>query len=196
MKSLSALSVSVVLAGLLICLTAGAVQADKADGPAVNPADLRLLTWDAPDGTLIFNVPASWEPNPTLAEDNGALGFLHPAGMVKGQDVPIWILMEYRAREDDVPFHLLLDECLEEGKMFEYYAQDTLVIQTMDDHKIANYHFNPDKDGAERALAFLETPHGAILFRQWSDNADLWKEHTGNIQAMLKSIRFLPPKEE
>jgi hypothetical protein len=68
-------------------------------------------------------------------------------------------------------------------------------IKTTDGRSLINYRFNPSEEGAERGLAFMETPDGAILFRQHADDAKTWTKHADSIQAILQSVKFLAKQD-
>lgn len=169
---------------------------DKTGGPSSDPAERPSISFPLPDGGLFLNLPADWERNVRLAEENATLGFLHPTGMELGEMIPMWILVERRDLDADQSFEALLRECLAEGKEFGYAAQDSATMETADGRSLANYRFNPDETGAERALAFIGTPGGAILFRQHGDTAEIWDKYADTVSMILRSVRFLPKQEK
>jgi len=176
---------------LAVAAASAAVGDEPSGGPSLAQADRPPLNWKFPDGGLFLNLPADWESNEKLAQDNNAVGFLHPGGMASGQEIPVWVVVERRLFSLGQSFDAMLRECLEEGKTYEFSAQDSSFIKTADGRTLINYRFNASKEGAERALAFLATPDGAILFRQQAANAEIWKKHSETIGAIFRGVRFL-----
>ena len=197
MRSLSVCLGALITMALLVAVNTIGVAGEPTGGPSGDPAERPPVSFPLPDGGLFLDLPAEWESNSRLAAENAALGFLHPSGMELGEAIPMWILIERRPFTPDQSFDSLLHECLEEGKAREFSAQDSTTIKTADGGSLINYRFNPsEEDGAERALAFIETPDGAILFRQQADNAEIWGKHEDTINTILRSVRFLVKQEK
>lgn len=189
---------SICLAAFLTMLAAVAtvgLAGPETGGPSGDPAERAPVSFPLTDGGLFLNLPAEWENNQKLADENLTVGFLHPSGMKVGETVPMWILIERRPFDPEQTFDSLLRECLEEGKVHGFTAQDSTTIKTADGRPLINYRFNPGENGAERGLAFMETPDGAILFRQHADNAKTWEKHEASISTILRSVKFLAKQE-
>jgi hypothetical protein len=176
------------LAAALACV-AGATVAT--DGRADALGSRTPLTISIPEGALQFQVPDGWESNPRLAEENGVPAFLHPGGMTIGDNIPVWVLIERRERPIGVTFDQSVHTILLEGVPFGFVARDSLAFLTIDGRTIRSYRFNTSEEGWERGLAFLDLPGMTLLFRQHAADSSSWRAYREEIDATLRSMRFL-----
>ena len=182
------------LVGLLVSSGGSQAGGPSSNGPETGSAIRAPHVWPVPDGVVMLDLPADWERNPRLASDNNARAFLHPTGMEIGQEIPVWIVVKRRLRELRT-FERFTRQCLSEGEARDFFAQDSTVIETVDGRRLINYRFNPTAEGCVRALALLETPEGALLFRQQAQDMQTWEDSRGAMDKILGSLRFLTKYE-
>lgn len=158
------------------------------------------LTISLPGGAIQLQLPEGWESNPRLAEDNGVPAFLHPGGMTIGDNIPVWVLLEPRSRASHVSFEQSVRTILMEGIPFGFAARDSTSFQTIGGRRLQSYRFRTSEEGWERGLAFLDLPGMTLLFRQHAADSTSWKGYREEIDAMLRSVRFVarqtPPRIE
>lgn len=152
----------------------------------------RTITVPFPQGALQLSLPEGWESNPRLAQDNTVSAFLHPAGMTIGDNIPVWVLIEPRKRTPEQGFETEVRTILMEGVPFGFVARDSLFFKTSDGRRVASYRFQTSEEGWERGLAFLDLPEMILLFRQHAADSASWGGYRDEIDAMLRSLRFLP----
>lgn len=163
-------------------------------GPAIGEEETGsrpALSYGYDDGLVQIEIPDGWEANPRLAADNGVKGFFHPTGMRPGEDVPIWVLVERRERPDGIPFEKWMEGVLAAGRTFDYIVQDSTTLQSADGRPLRDFRFNPSAEGEVRGLTFLETPHGALLFRRQAESGAVWDSGQENVSSLLAGIRFV-----
>lgn len=157
------------------------------------PTDLHPSTSiSMPDGVIQFTLPAGWEMNMRLAQDNGAPAFLHPGGTPVGQQLPFWVVVDRCIRNMAEPYPALIHRVLEEGKPYGFALQDSVGFRTADGRKVVQCNFAPTKEGENRGLAFIEIPVGALLFRFQGHNDEAWEKHRPAVGEILRTLRFLP----
>lgn len=177
---------------LLLCALLGAPTPSAGEQPSSGVAAIRPATAiTLPEGVVQIVLPAGWESNTRLAEENGAPGFLHPSGTPVGQDLPFWVVVDRCQRNIVERFPALVKRVLEEGKPYGYTLHDSTAFRTSDNRRVVQCAFEPSKEGAKRGLGFAEIPTGAILFRYQAQNDKTWEQFRPMVDEIILSVRFL-----
>jgi len=181
-----------IAAAMAVALGTANAAGQGTGGPGGAAALHPPVSWSTPDGTLQITLPPGWEANPRLAEDNQVIGFLNPTGMQPGQDLPMWILIELRPRSAQISFEDHVRGCLIEGASYGFVVRDSTKITTADGRALRDYTFQPSPEGSERALGFLGTATGSLLFRRQAVSTSIWEKNLPAVEMILRSVRFLP----
>ncbi len=143
-----------------------------------------------PDGVLEIPIPPGWESNPRLAGDNSVLAFLDPAGLKIGEDVPICLTVDRRARDSGASFLDQARSIIDEGKGYGFAPRDSATIRTADGRTVYTYAFRVEGDSLHRGLGILESPQGAILLRYQAATETIWSKDGWAVNAILKGLRL------
>jgi hypothetical protein len=177
-----------VLCALFVAPAPSAGQGSSAAGAAVHTVTAITM----PEGVVQIALPAVWESNTRLAEENGAPGFLHPSGTPVGQDLPFWVVVDRCPRNIVERFPALVKRVLEEGKPYGFTLQDSVAFRTSDNRRVVECSFAPSKEGAKRGLGLVEIPTGALLFRYQAQNDKTWEQFRPKVEEIIRGARFLP----
>jgi hypothetical protein len=176
----------------LICLVLGAAIALAATAASASAASAsEPVRCAVSDGVIEIPVPPGWESNPRLAEDNAVLAFFDPAGLMAGDDIPIWVIVDRLEREAGTSFPVQARRILEEGKGYGFVPRDSSTVRTADGRTVHAYTFKADADTLHHGLGILESPKGVILIRYQAASEGIWKEQRAAVIAMLKGLRFV-----
>jgi len=170
---------------------AAVTPAFAAGAATTSTATAEPMRFTVSDGAVEIAVPAGWESNPRLAKDNDVVGFLNPTGLKLDAQVPIWLIVDQRVRDDGQSFDAQMRAILAEGKGFGYTPKDSTSIRTADGGAIRSFSFRTSTEGLHCGLGFLESPKGTILLRYQSLSEAIWKEQGDQVRTMLRSVKFI-----
>lgn len=186
------LRVAVLVPMFLLCGLLASPTISAGVDPPSGVASVRAATSiTMPEGVVQVALPANWESNTRLADENQTPGFLHPGGTAVGQDLPFWVVVDRCPRNIVEKFPGLVKRVLDEGKPYGFTLQDSTAFRTADNRRVVQCAFEPTKEGAKRGLAFVEIPTGALLFRFQGQNDKTWEQFRPVVDDIVRSVRFM-----
>ena len=169
---------------------AAVTPAFAAGAATTSTATAEPVRFTVSDGAVEIAVPAGWESNPRLAKDNEVIGFLNPTGLKPDAEVPIWLIVEQRVRDEGQSSDAQMRAILAEGKGYGYTPKDSTSIKTADGETIRLFSFRTNTEGLHCGLGFMESPKGMVLLRYQSLNEAIWKKQGDQVRAMMRSAKL------